>query len=139
MGMSKLKSLLFTFNLMTGRNRRHNKSLHDVTEWSNVIQNILTEFDLYEEEFNLDTMLEDIGKVRLEIIRILYRSHEIIKIARKVKGANVFVNEIIGQLEDFRRYLDYPYLNRSKIINSILEVQNSLSHLKDVISEIEYK
>jgi len=137
--MSKLKSLLFTFNSLTGRSRRHNKSLRDITEWSYTIQNILTEFDLHEKEFNLDTMLGDIGKVRLGIIRIIYRSHEIIKIARNVKGAKVLVNEIIGQLEDFRRYLDYPDLNRSKIINSISEVQNSLLHLKDLISEIEYQ
>ena len=137
--MGKLESFLFTFNSLTGRSRRHNKSLREVTEWSSTIQEIMTEFKIHEEGFNLDTMLEDIGKLKLELIRITYRSSEIIKIARKVKGVNILVNEIIGQLEDFRRYLDYPDLNRSKLINTISEVQNSLFQLKDVISEIEYK
>ncbi len=137
--MGKLESLLSKFNSLTGRSRRHNKSLRDVTEWASTLQEILTEFDLYEEDFDLDTMLENIGKVRLELIRITYRSHEIIQISRKVKGVNVIVNKIIGQLEDFRRYLDYPDLNRSKLIKAISEVQNSISQLKDVISEIEYK
>jgi len=137
--MGKLESVLSTFNLLTGRSRRHNKSLREVTEWLSNLQRILTEFDLHEEGFALDTMLENIGKVRLELIRITYRSHEIIKISRKIKGVNVIVNEIIDQLENFRRYLDYPELNSSKLIDTISEVRNYIFQLEDVISEIEYK
>ncbi len=105
------------------------------------IQELLTEYGLHEEGFNLDTMLEDIGKIRLELIRITYRAHGIIKIARKVKGVNVLplVNEIIDELEDFGRDLHYPDLDRSKLIKTIPELRNSLLKLKDVISEIEYR
>ncbi|MFC1959018.1 hypothetical protein ACFLV6_03830, partial [Chloroflexota bacterium] len=81
--MGRLDSLLFTFNSLTGKSRRHNRALRDVAEWSSTIQELLTEYDLHEEGFNLDTMLKDIGKVRLELTRIIYRAHGIIKIARK--------------------------------------------------------
>ncbi|MFC2047116.1 hypothetical protein ACFLTK_02420 [Chloroflexota bacterium] len=134
-------NLLFKFNSLTGKYRRHNIALHDITEWLSTIQELLKEYDLHEEDSNLGTMLENVGKVRLELIRITYRARGITQIARKVKNVKVLplVNEIIDELEDFGRELINLDFNQSELIKTIPRIRNSLLELKDVISEIEYK
>ncbi|MFC1995721.1 hypothetical protein ACFLVM_02460 [Chloroflexota bacterium] len=101
----------------------------------------MKEYDLHEEDSNLGTMLENVGKVRLELIRITYRARGITQIARKVKNVKVLplVNEIIDELEDFGRELINLDFNQSELIKTIPRIRNSLLELKDVISEIEYK
>ena len=137
--VGRLDSLLFAFNSLTGRSRRYNRALRDITGWSSTIQELLIEYDLYEESFNLDTMLGNIGKLRFELIRITYRAHAIIKIARNIKGVKPLVYEIINELEDLGRTLLNPAFNHTKLIKTIPELRNSVLKLRAVISEIEDK
>ena len=139
--MGILESLLYTFNSLTGRSRRHNRALRDVTEWSSAIQKLFTEYNLDEEGSNLDSILKNREKIQFELIGITYKARGIIKIARNIKGVKVspIVNEIIEELESVRTALINPALSHPRLIKAIPELRNSFRKLKDAISEIEYK
>ena len=129
------------FNSLTGRSGRHNRALRDVTEWLSTVQELLIEYNLHEEGSNLDSMLENLGKVQFELISITHKARGIIKIVNNIKGAKVspLVIEITDELENVRRALINPALSHQKLIKAIPELRNSFQKLKDVISEIEYK
>ena len=139
--MGILESLLYTFNSLTGRSRRHNRALRDVTEWLSTIQELFTKYNLHEGGSNLDSILENRGRIQFELISITYKARGIIKIARNIKGVKVspIVNEIIEELENVRIALINPALSHPRLIKAISELRNSFRKLEDAISEIEYK
>ena len=139
--MGGLKGLLDTYNSLTGRSGRHNNALRDVTEWLATIQEFLKEYDLQEEGSNLDSILENIGKVKFELTTTKYRSSGIIKTASNIKGLKIspLISEIVDELEDFRRALINPALGHTILIKVISELRNSFEKLRDAISQIEYK
>ena len=139
--MGGLKGLLDTCSALTGRSGRHNRALRDVAEWLETIQKFITEYDLQEEGSNLDSVLENIGKVKFELTNIKYKAGGIIKTAPNIKGLKVspLINEIIDELDDFRRALINPALSRTVLVRVVPELRNSLKNLQDAMSEIEYK
>ena len=139
--MGILESLLYTFNSLTGRSRRHNRALRDVTEWLSTIQELFTKYNLHEGGSNLDSILENRGRIQFELISITYKARGIIKIARNIKGVKVspIVNEIIKELEDVRIALINTALSHPRLIKAIPELRDSSRKLEDAISEIEYK
>ena len=139
--MGGLKGLLDTYNSLTGRSGRHNNALRDVTEWLATIQEFLKEYDLQEEGSNLDSILENIGKVKFELTTTIYRSSGIIKTASNIKSLKIspLISEIVDELEDFRRALINPALGHTILIKVISELRNSFEKLRDAISQIEYK
>lgn len=139
--MGRLKGLLDTFNSLTGRSWRHDKALRDITEWSATIQEFFTEYNLQEEDSNLDSILENIGEVKFDLTTIAFRTRGIIKTAQNIKGVNFspLISEIINELGDIRRALINPSLGHTILIKVIPELRNSFKKLQDAISEIEYK
>ncbi len=130
-----------TCNALTGRSGRHNKALRDVIEWLETIQKFITEYDLQEEGSNLDSVLDNIGKVKFELTTIKYRASGIIKTASNIKGLKVppLINEIADELDDFRRALINPALGHTILFKIIPELRNSLKNLQDAMSKLEYK
>jgi len=126
---------------LTGRSRRHNRALRDVTEWLSTIQELFAKYNLYEGGSNLDSILENRGRIQFELISITYKARGIIKIARNIKGVKVspIVNEIIEELEDVRIALINTALSHPRLIKAIPELRDSFRKLEDAISEIEYK
>ena len=138
--MGILESLLYTFDSLTGRGRRHNKALRDVTEWSSTIQEFFTEYNLNEEDSKFDSILENTGKVQFELIAITHKARGIIKTAQNIKGVKVslLVNKILDELDNARRALINPALSHPNLIKAITELRSSFRKLKDTISEIEH-
>jgi len=136
-----LKGLLDTCSALTGRSGRHNKALRDVTEWLETIQKFTTEYNLQKEDPNLDSVLDNIGKAKFELTNIKYRAGGIIKTAPNIKGlkASPLINEIIDELDDFRRALINPSLGHTVLVRVIPELRNSLKNIQDAMSKIEYK
>ena len=139
--MGKLTVLLDTFNSLTGRRERHNRALRDVTDWSAAIQGFLSRYNLQEGSSNFDSIFENIGEAKLDLTTITYRTREIVKTAKNVKGTRIspLIEEILDDLEDTRRALINPALGSAILSKDIPKVYESLKKLQDAISDIEYK
>ena len=139
--MGKLTVLLDTFNSLTGRRKRHNRALRDVTDWSAAIQEFLSRYNLQEGSSNFDSIFENIGEVKFDLTTITYRTREIVKTAKNVIGTRIspLIEEILGDLEDTRRALINPALASAILSKDIPRVYESLKKLQDAISDIEYK
>ena len=139
--MGRLKGLLDTFISLTGRSRRHNKALRDVTEWLATLQEFFTKYNLPEAGSNLDPILENMGEANFELTNIKYRAHGIIKTAPNIKGSKIspLINEIIDELDGVRRAFINLAFDHTILIKVIAELQNSFKKLQDAISEIEYR
>ena len=139
--MGKLTVLLDTFNSLTGRRGRHNRALRDVTDWSAAIQEFLSRYNLQEGSSNFDSIFENIGEAKFDLTTITYRTREIIKTAKNVKGTRIspLIEEILGDLEDTRRALINPALASAILSKNIPKVCESFKKLQDAISDIAYK
>jgi len=139
--VGKLTVLLDTFNSLTGRRKRHNRALRDVTDWSAAIQEFLSRYNLQEGSSNFDSIFENIGEVKFDLTTITYRTREIVKTAKNVKGTRIspLIEEILDDLEDTRRALINPALASATLSKDIPKVYESLKKLQDAISDIEYK
>ena len=139
--MGKLTVLWDTFNSLTGRRKRHNRALRDVTDWSAAIQEFLSRYNLQEGSSNFDSIFENIGEAKFDLTTITYRTREIVKTAKNVKGTRIspLIEEILDDLEDTRRALINPALASATLSKDIPKVYESLKKLQDAISDIEYK
>ena len=139
--MGKLTVLLDTFNSLTGRRGRHNRALRDVTDWSAAIQEFLSRYNLQEGSSNFDSIFENIGEAKFDLTTITYRTREIVKTAKNVKGTGIspLIEGILGDLEDTRRALINPALASAILSKNIPKVCESFKKLRDAISDIEYK
>ena len=139
--MGKLTVLWDTFNSLTGRRKRHNRALRDVTDWSAAIQEFLSRYNLQEGSSNFDSIFENIGEAKFDLTTITYRTREIVKTAKNVKGTRIspLIKEILDDLEDTRRALINPALASAILSKDIPKVYESLKKLQDAISDIEYK
>ena len=139
--MGKLTAFFNTVNSFTGRNSRHNRALRDVTDWAGTIQEFLATYNLQEGSINFDSILENIGKAKFDLTTITYRTREIIKTAKNVKGTSIppLIEEILHNLEDIRRALINPALGSAVIRRLIPELCESFGKLQYAISDIEYK
>ncbi|MFQ5996343.1 MAG: hypothetical protein ACE5KP_01790 [Dehalococcoidales bacterium] len=126
---------------MTGRSRRHNRAIRDVTDWAGTIQEFFARYNLQEGSTNFDSILENIGEAKFDLTTITYRTREVIKTAKNIKGTSIspLIEEILHKLEDIRRALINPALSSAVIRRLIPELYESFAKLQDAISEIEYK
>ena len=139
--MGRLKGLLDTFNSLTGRSRRHNQALRDVTEWLATLQEFFTKYNLLEEGSDLAPILENIGEVNFELTNIKHRARGIVKTAPNLKGLKIspLINEVIDELDGVRRAFINLAFDNTILTKVITELHNSFQKLQDAISEIDYK
>jgi len=139
--VGKLIVFLDTLNSLTGINRRHNRALRDVTDWSATMQDFFSRYNLQEGSTNFDSIFENIGEAKFDLTTITYRTRDIIKTAKNIKGTRIspLIEEILHDLEDIRRALINPALGNEIINRLIPELLESFRKLQDAISDIEYK
>ena len=139
--MGKLKGALDTFDSLIGRSGRHNRALRDVTEWVGTMQEFLSRYNLQEGSTNFNSILDNIGEAKFDLTTITYRTRDIIKTAKNVKGTSIspLIEEIVHTLEDIRRALINSALGSEVIRRLIPELCDSFGKLQDAISGIEYK
>jgi len=138
--MEKLKAFSDIFDSLTGRAKRHNRALRDVLDWSTTIHDFLTKYDV-EASHNLDLILEHISEVKFDLTNIAYKARAIIPISKNVKGTKVssLIEEIMRNLEEFRRLLIHPDLNRTRLEPMLPKICELFKNLQDSILETKYK
>ena len=139
--MGKLKAFSDTFNSLTGISGRHNRALRDTTEFLDGIQGFISNYALGEESNNLKPLLEKIGYAKFDLTNLAHHLRPMIKPARDIKGVQVsqIMEELLNDLENFRRALTDPALRQSQLQEIISELNESVASLQGKLAEIEYK
>ena len=139
--MSKLKVLSDTFNSLTGRSRRHNEALRDITELSAAIQRFYSIYNLQEKSSKFESLLAKIGDAKFDLTNLAYHTRLMIKSSKDIKGETIspIIDEILNELENFRRALMNPALRNTHLRKAVSELHNSMTNLRDKLSGIEYK
>ena len=137
--MERMKPVVKLFDSLTGRANRHNRALRDVLDWSTTIHDFLSKYDA-EKRHNLDLILEHIGEAKFDLTNITYKARGIIPIVKDIKGKKMsaLVEEIVGNLEEFRILLIRPDINRTRLEPMLARVCELFENLQDSILETEY-
>jgi hypothetical protein len=138
--VGKLRTLSNTFNLLTGISARHNRALHDVSDWAITIQTFISEYHLYDST-DLNSLLTNSGKAKFALTAIAYRARPLIKTAKNIKGADVspLIAELNDNVEEMRRILINRSLQEDKLNAAITSLCASFEKLDEAISGTEYK
>ncbi len=139
--MDKLKAISNTFNSLTGRSGRHNRALRDTTELLAEIQRFYSNYNLPAESPNFKSLLGKIGYAKFDLTNLTYHIRPMVKTAKDIAGIKVspIMEQILNELEDFRRALINPALRKANLRRVISELHESVSSLQNKLSEIEYK
>ena len=137
--MERMKPVVKLFDSLTGRANRHNRALRDVLDWSTTIHDFLSKYDA-EKRHNLDLILEHIGEAKFDLTNITYKARGIIPIVKDIKGKKMsaLVDEIVGNLEEFRILLIRPDINRTRLEPMLARVCELFENLQGSILETEY-
>lgn len=138
--MERLKAFSDIFDSLTGRAKRHNQALRDVLDWSTTIHDFLTKYDV-EASRNLDLILEHIGEAKFDLTTIAYKARAIVPISKNIKGPKVssLIEEIMRNLEELRRQLISPDINRTRLVPMLAKVCELFKNLQESILETKYK
>ena len=139
--MDKLKTISNTFNSLTGRSGRHNRALRDTTGLLAEIQGFYSNYNLQEKSADLKSLSENIGYAKFDLTNLTHHIRPMIKTSKDITGVKVspIIEEILNQLEDFRRALINPALRKSHLQKVTSELHESVTSLQDKLSETEYK
>jgi len=139
--VGKLKAVSDTFNSWTGRKARHNRALRDAADLLAEIQRFYANYRLQEESPNFKSLLEKIGYAKFDLTNLSYHIRPVIKTAKGIIGVKVSpaMEEILNQLEDFRRALMNPALRKTQLRKVIADLHESINSLQDKLSQMEYK
>jgi len=139
--VGKLKAISNTFNSLTGISGRHNRALRDTTDLLAEIQGFYSNYHLLEESPNFKSLLQNIGYAKFDLTNLSYHIRLMIKTAKGIKGVKVspIIEEIVNELEDFRRALMNPALSKTQLRKVISELHALATKLKDKLSATEYK
>jgi hypothetical protein len=139
--MGKLKAISNTFSSLTGISGRHNRALQETAGFLNEIQRFFTSYNLPEESPGYKSLIENIGYAKFDLTNLAYRIRPLIKTAGDIRGvkASPLMENILNQLEDFRRALMDPSLRRAQLKKIIGDLHESVTDLQTKLAEIEYK
>jgi hypothetical protein len=126
-------------NSLAGVSTRHNRALRDVKDWSATIQKFLSEYNLYGSP-SLDTLLENIGKAKVDLTSIAYRAHPLIKATKHIKGKQVspLITELVEAVESLRRALIHASKYDTNLGKDVLGLRTSFEKLQETLSDIVY-
>lgn len=137
--MGKMKSILNTFNLLSGITSRHNRSLREVNDWTEGIKSFLTTYDLYGKP-GFDTLLKNIGEAKFDLTSIAYNGRPLVARAKNIKteGITTQVKDLVDTLESLRRYLMKPSIQSERLAQGIRNLRASFETLRDALAKTEY-
>jgi hypothetical protein len=137
--MGKMKSILNTFNLLSGITSRHNRALAEVKDWTESVKYFLTTYDLYGKP-GFDTLLKKIGNAKFDLTSIAYNGRPMVARAKniKVEGITKQVKDLVDNMESLRRYLMKPSIQSDRLAKGIRNLRSSFETLRDVLAKTEY-
>ncbi len=137
--MVKLRVISDILNSVTGTSKRHNRALHDVEDWIITVQSFLNTYDTYGSR-TFDALIENIGKAKIDLTAIYYKSRFLVNKAKNIKDKQVLplIEEITKNVGNLRRSLGNPLL-QDTLTEAILGLRTSFEKLRDALSDIEYK
>ena len=126
---------------MIGRSGRHNKALRDITDLLAEIQRFYSIYNLREESSKFESLLAKIGDAKFDLTNLAYHTRPMIKSSKDIKGEKFspIIDEILSELENFRRALMNPALRKTHLRKEVSELHKSVTNLRDKLSGIEYK
>ena len=139
--MGKIKAISDTFSSLTGRSGRHNRALQETADFLAEIQRFFAGYNLPEEIPSFTSLLEKIGYAKFDLTNLTYHIRPLLKTAEDIKGvkASPLMENILNQLEDFRRALMNPALRKTQLRKIVAELHESVTDLQAKLAEIEYK
>lgn len=140
--MGKLKGLLDAFvNWFTMKNARHNRALRDILDLQRSIEEFLARYHLQENGADFRLVFENIGQARIDATEIAHLTGTRIRIVKNIESKNLppLLEEVHGDLEDFKRALFTRTLGSAVLGKLVLKLHKSLENLLTAISGIEYK
>ena len=137
--MDRLKSVVKTVNLLTGKSSRHNKSLRNLHDWSATVQKFLSDYQLYGRA-DAGLLLEDAGKAKFDLTALAYNSRNLKSQVKNIKNSQIssLFEEVVNQIETMRRTLINPALRESKLHGVVSEMKIAFEKMHDILSTIEY-
>ena len=139
--MGKIKAISDTFSSLTGISGRHNRALQETADFLKEIQRFYASYNLTEESPSFKSLMEKIGYAKFDLTNLTYHIRPLIKTAGDIRGvkASPLMENILNQLEDFRRALMNPAMRRAQLKKIIADLHESVTALQDKLAEIEYK
>ena len=137
--MDRLKSVVKTVNLLTGKSSRHNKSLRNLYDWSATLQKFLSDYQLYGRA-DAGLLLENAGDAKFDLTSIAHNSRNLKSQVKNIKNSQItsLFEEVVVQIENMRRILINPSLRENKLHGVISDLKISFEKMHDTLSTIEY-
>jgi hypothetical protein len=134
-----MNSIIKTFNLLTGRTSRYNRTLRLVRDWAAKVQEVLTTYELIDST-DFKKLLQDTGDAKFDLTSISYKGRPLINKANVIKDRDIsrLVADIVDETDSIRRYLMNPSLQIDRLGKGVRNLCVSFKFLRDELSRTEY-
>lgn len=140
--MGKLKGILDAFvSWFTMKNARHNRALRDILDLQRSVEEFLAKYHLQEDGLDFRLVFENIGQARIDATEIAHLTGTRVRITENIEGEKLplLLEEVHGDLEDFKRALFTRTLGSVVLSERVLKIHKSLENLLAAASDVEYK
>jgi len=137
--VSKIKAISRTFNLLSGRTGRYNRTLRIIKEWSAKVQALLETYELYEGS-DFKKLLKNTGEAKFDLTAIAYNGRPLVARAVKIKDKEILksIADLVDEVESIRRYLMNPSIQVERLGQGIHNLRSSFELLQNALSKTEY-
>ncbi len=127
------------FRRLSGANKRHNRALRAVKDWTETVSQFFKKYGL-DENAGTDDLLANSGDVKFELTEIVYKGRLVVARAGKLRNKQVapMISGMIDSMESIRRYLINPALQIERLNQGITNLRLSLETLQKTLAEIQY-
>ena len=140
--MVKLRNLLEAFvRWITRENARHNRALRDILYLVKTIEDFFMQYHLPGDSPDFKTLLEHLGKTRIDTTELVYQTGIRIRRSRNIKGKDLpsVVGDIYNALDELQRSLFTRTLSSEVLSRRITMLDTAFENLLNALSGIGYK
>ena len=134
-----MNSIIKTFNLLTGRTSRHNRTLRLIKDWAAKVQELLTTYELCDTT-DFKKLLGNTGDAKFDFTSVSYNGRPLINKSAVIKGSEIsrLLADIVDATDSIRRYLMNPAMQIERLGKGVHNLCLSFEFLRDVLSRTEF-